>query len=134
MKNILLIGGDKDLSSDMAELLTYAGYQVAGTPTTAQDSIALARRLQPELLLLLSTVGLDYADGLDTIRALLRAAPAARMIVWSARDSSIYVERVLGIGVTAYVLKSTVYNELLEVIHRVAEGETPGFSAPQARA
>jgi DNA-binding NarL/FixJ family response regulator len=134
MKTILLIGGDHDLSSDMAELMTYAGYQVLGTPTTTQESAALARRLQPDLMLVLSTVGLDYADGLETVRLLLRTAPAARMIVWSARDSSIYIERLLAVGVSAFVPKSTVYSDLLQVVHRVAEGETPGYNASQARA
>ncbi|MFN8374513.1 MAG: response regulator [Anaerolineae bacterium] len=132
MATILLVGGDGDLSNDMAELLALAGYQVLGSPDTAQLGTTEARRLQPDMILLLSTMGLDSADGLETIRALLRSAPGARMVVWSARDSSIYVERVLGIGVSAYVSKNAAYDELLAVVKRVAAGETPGFVAPHA--
>jgi DNA-binding NarL/FixJ family response regulator len=127
MATILLLGGDDDLSSDMAELLAIAGFQVVGKPDTAAEGIAQARRMQPELMLVLSTVGLDRADGLETIHALLRAAPGSRMIVWSARDSSVYVERVLSVGVSAYVLKSAAYSDLLDVVKRVTMGETPGF-------
>ncbi len=118
----------------MAELLTIAGYTVAGKPDTAVEGIAQARRLQPDITLVLSTLGLDQSDGLETIRALLRAAPGSHMIVWSARDSSVYVERVLGIGVSAYVLKNASYGDLLDVVNRVASGETPGFVPHRVRA
>jgi DNA-binding NarL/FixJ family response regulator len=134
MATILLIGGDDDLSSDMAELLSIAGFQVVGTPDSAQESINQARRIQPDLMLVLSTVGLDRADGLETIHGLLRAAPGARMVVWSARDSSVYVERVLGVGVSAYVLKNAQYSDLIGVVQRVAGGESPGFVTHRAHA
>ena len=132
MATILLIGGDNDLSNDMAELFTYAGFQIIGASDTAQEGVFQARRLQPELIVVLSTVGLDRSDGLETIHALLRAAPGSRMIVWSARDNTIYIERVLSVGVSAYVSKSTAYTDLIEVVNRVAAGETPGFVTNRA--
>jgi DNA-binding NarL/FixJ family response regulator len=132
MATILLIGGDDDLSNDMAELFTYSGYQVVGAPDNAQEGVLQARRLQPALIVVISTVGLDRSDGLETIHALLRASPGSRMIVWSARDSSVYVERVLGVGVSAYVLKNTTYGELVDVVHRVVAGENPGFVSNRA--
>jgi DNA-binding NarL/FixJ family response regulator len=132
MATILLIGGDDDLSNDMSELFMLAGFQVIGSPDSAQEGVFQARRLQPELIVVISTVGLDRSDGLETIHSLLRAAPGSRMIVWSARDSNVYVERVLGVGVSAYVLKNTAYGDLIEVVRRVANGENPGFITNRA--
>ncbi|NWF69982.1 MAG: response regulator transcription factor [Chloroflexi bacterium] len=134
MTTILLVGGDDNLSADLAELLTVAGLQVVGTPASAAESLAQARTLQPDVMLALSTVGLDSSGGLETIRALKRAAPAAHVIIWSARDNTLFIERMLNIGVSAYVLKSAPFDDLLHIVRRVAAGETPGFVAARQHA
>jgi CheY-like chemotaxis protein/HPt (histidine-containing phosphotransfer) domain-containing protein len=64
-----------------AALDTVTSFEVVGEADSGQQAIALARSLQPDLILL--DLSLGETDGADILPELIRAAPATRVIVLS---------------------------------------------------
>jgi DNA-binding NarL/FixJ family response regulator len=127
MRTVLLVGGDEDVSKDIAELLAYDGFHVVGRPLSSSEGIAYAENFQPEIIIVLSTRNLDHTDGLWTIPYLMHVARDTKVIVWSARDLPRYIERMLAAGVRAYVHKVVPYSEFLPILKAVADGAIPGY-------
>jgi len=64
-------------------------------------------------------------DGVETIVALLRSHPQARIIVLTMYDGDEDIHRALRAGAAAYVLKTTVSDDLIGVIRQVHAGARP---------
>src|ERR671936_2306450 len=83
MATRILIVDDHPLTREaLSSLLDRNGFAVAGEAADGEEAIELARRLQPELVLLdLSMPGLDGLGALPRIRD---AAPACEVVVLTA--------------------------------------------------
>ena len=83
---ILIIDDDKDVADSLAMVLTYSGYEVT-TCYAALDSLCVARRLQPEVIL--HDIAMPEMSGYDSVER-LRADGAFRntlIIAITAFDS-----------------------------------------------
>jgi two-component system, NarL family, nitrate/nitrite response regulator NarL len=125
MTTLLLVGGERNYSEDVAMLLELDGYAIVGAPGTGEEGAEYAAHYQPEIVLVISTQNLDEADGLPSLRALREAAPQSRLIVYTARNHPRYVQQALNLGVDAYVIKTVPFGTLKDILH--AGRETMGF-------
>lgn len=95
--------------------------EVLGEGETAEHAVALARRLQPDVMLL--DLLLPGASGVDVIPRIAEASPATRVVVCTAMTSAGSIRRALSAGAAGYVAKRVSDGELVEAIHRVAGGD-----------
>jgi DNA-binding NarL/FixJ family response regulator len=102
------------------------GIVVIGEADTAERAVVLARKLQPDLILL--DLILPRKSGYEAIPELLAEAPQARILVVSSQAAPSSVRRALTAGAAGYVPKTASDGELLEAIRRVAAGE--GYVEP----
>jgi two-component system, NarL family, nitrate/nitrite response regulator NarL len=104
-------------------------FEVTGEGASADDAAALAEAERPDLVLLdISMPG----DGLDAVRRVRAAAPAARIVVLTVSEEDDDIMEALDAGASAYVLKGVGAPELLSILARVAAGESyvaPGLAA-----
>jgi DNA-binding NarL/FixJ family response regulator len=100
---------------------------VVGDADTAERGIVLARRLQPDVILL--DLLLPKTGGHEAIPELVAAAPGARVIVVSSQASPSSVRRALSAGAAGYLPKRASDRELLGAIRLVAGGG--GYVEPQ---
>ena len=70
-KHILLVDDDTLMRRSLAFNLEQTGYRVS-TAANAEDALALARRVPPDLILL--DIGLPGIDGLDALRSFKQQA------------------------------------------------------------
>ena len=122
MSERVLIVDDHPLTRDaLAALLQQHGYDVAGHASDGEEAIAVARRLQPDLILLdLSMPGLN---GLDALPRLRDAAPASEVVVLTASGTE---ENLLGAirgGAAGYLLKSEPPERIVEFLRGIVRGE-----------
>jgi DNA-binding NarL/FixJ family response regulator len=83
------------------------GVNVVGQFPDAASMIAAAPRLRPDIVVLdLSMPGMS---GLDAIPHLRAAAPACRIVVYSASDRPEVARAVLDAGADAYFAKTTTH-------------------------
>ena len=96
---------------------------VVGTAATGEEALKVFEAHQPDITLM--DLNLPGMGGLETIVALQRRFPLARIIVLTMYDGDEDIHRALLAGAAAYVLKTTVSDELIDVIRQVHEGARP---------
>lgn len=119
---ILIADDHAVLRSGLRMLLnSHPAYQVVGEAGDGRELLALAERLQPDLILL--DLNMPVLGGLDALAALRRLAPAARVVVLTMHDEESYLRQALRQGASGYVLKKAADTELLSAIQAVLRGE-----------
>lgn len=80
---------------------------------------------QPDVVLLdvqMPTGGLDVEDGIQMIPSLLKAAPAAKVLVVTTFGRPGYLRRALEAGACGFMVKDAPADQLIEGIRRAAAG------------
>lgn len=106
------------------------GFTVVGEAANGEEALALARSLQPDVVVL--DISMPGESGLQVTQELRRLAPESRVLILSMHDNTEYVREGLRAGAHGYILKDTAATELRDAIHAVRRGESY-FSPPIAR-
>ncbi|MCA1900432.1 MAG: response regulator transcription factor [Chloroflexi bacterium] len=122
MTTILLADDHSVLRSGLKLLLeSQPDFRVIGEASSGLETLELAGRLQPDLILLdLSMPGLG---GLDALPALNKTCPSAKILVLTMHDDPQYLRAALKNGAAGYVLKKAADAELISAIRAVLRGE-----------
>jgi DNA-binding NarL/FixJ family response regulator len=110
-------------------LLEREGFQVAGEAADGRQAIELVTTLIPDVAIL--DVRMPLLNGLDAARELRKCSPRTKTILLTRHDEDQYVTEALHAGVTGYVLKSQMANDLIQAIREVLRGGiylSPGIS------
>ncbi|MBI2975590.1 MAG: response regulator transcription factor [Chloroflexi bacterium] len=120
--SILLADDHAVLRSGLRLLLdAQADLKVIGEANSGSEALALAARLQPDLILLdLTMPGLS---GMEALPALRKAAPSARVLILTMHDDVGYLRQALQRGASGYVLKKAADSELVSAVRAVMRGE-----------
>ena len=86
-----------------------------------REAIEAFRVHRPDVTLM--DVQMPELDGIDTIEAIRREFPEARIIVLSTYRGDTQVLRALKAGARGYILKGYVHKELLETVRAVHAGQ-----------
>jgi DNA-binding NarL/FixJ family response regulator len=95
---------------------------VAAAPS-GEEALKLFEAHRPDVTLM--DLNLPGMSGVETISALRRRDPEARIIVLTMYDGDDDIHRALTVGAAAYVLKTTVSDDLIDVIRKVHAGARP---------
>jgi two-component system, NarL family, response regulator NreC len=96
------------------------GIAVVGEADTAERAVLMARKLQPDLILL--DLLLPRKSGSDVIPELADVAPEARVLVVSSQAAPSSVRRALSAGAAGYLPKRSSDRDLVGAIRLVADG------------
>ena len=120
--SILLADDHAVLRAGLRLLLdAQADMKVIGEANNGSEALALAARLQPDLILLdLTMPGLS---GMEALPALRKAAPSARVLILTMHDDVGYLRQALQRGASGYVLKKAADSELISAVRAVMRGE-----------
>jgi DNA-binding NarL/FixJ family response regulator len=105
-----------------ARLAGEADIVPVGEAGNAADAVALAQRLQPDLVLL--DVVLPRTNGCDAIAPLRRVAAGTKILMMSAQASASTVRRALLAGASGYISKGSSDQALIGAMRRICAGET----------
>src|ERR671937_1138942 len=122
MATRILIVDDHPLTREaLSSLLDGSGFAVAGEAADGEEAIELARRLQPELVLLdLSMPGMD---GLQALPRLREAAPGCEVVVLTASGTEDNLLAAIRGGAAGYLLKTEPPERIADFLHGVVRGE-----------
>lgn len=110
-------------------LAQQADFRVVGEAADGRQAVALARELQPDLVLM--DIAMPLLNGLDATRQLRKALPATLVLILSAHGDDAFVAAAFEAGAAGFLLKQSTSRELCQAIRQVRQGGTfvsPAFS------
>jgi two-component system nitrate/nitrite response regulator NarL len=104
----------------MALLQADGDVEIVGDAGRGDEAVALAEKLGPDVVIM--QVDNEVEKARDEIERILAVSPRPRVIILSLYDDPGFVRRVLGMGPSAYVHKSSSVDELLSVVRSTTLG------------
>jgi DNA-binding NarL/FixJ family response regulator len=102
-------------------LASQADMVVVAETSSADEVLRHYRDVRPDIVLM--DQRLPGTNGTEALIALREQFPKAKVIMLTTSSSEMEIQRALRAGASAYVLKSTPKNELLQIIREVAAGQ-----------
>jgi len=131
MINVLIVDDHQLLREGLrSRLEREPGIAVVGEADTAERAVVMARKLQPDLILL--DLLLPRKSGYEAIPELAEVAPQAKILVVSSQAAPSSVRRALTAGAAGYLPKRVSDRELVTAIRLVTDGGgyvEPGLGA-----
>jgi DNA-binding NarL/FixJ family response regulator len=118
---VLLVDDHELLRAGLRSRLEHEnGIAVVGEADTAESAVLMARRLQPDVIVL--DLLLPRKNGDEVIPELADVAPQAKVLVVSSQAAPSSVRRALSAGAAGYLPKRSSDRELVAAIRLVADG------------
>lgn len=95
--------------------------QIIGEADNGQDAVRLAARLRPDVVVM--DIAMPKMNGIEATRQMLRTIPSMRIIILSAHSDEAYVDAIMELGASGYLLKQIASQALPEAIRRVHSGQ-----------
>ncbi|MBA4368584.1 MAG: DNA-binding response regulator [Desulfobacterium sp.] len=96
-------------------------FAIAGEAGTGQDGLAMAKKIQPDMILI--DVSLPDMSGIHLIYDIRKALPDIHIIIVSMHSKVDYIAEAFKAGATGYVSKDSASDMLLQGIEKVSKGE-----------
>ena len=104
----------------VAMLETEPDFQVVGTAATGAEAVALATRIDPDVMLL--DLELPEMDGVGVLRRLAADGARVRVVVFTVFDTDERIIAAVEAGAAGYLLKGAPRAELFAAVRTVAGG------------
>jgi DNA-binding NarL/FixJ family response regulator len=90
------------------------GWEVAGEATTGREAVELAKRLQPDIVVL--DLSMPELNGLEATRQIVKESPRSEVLVLTMHHSEELTRNVLQAGARGYILKSDADQNLIAAV------------------
>ncbi len=119
----LLLVDDHALFRDgLISLLSYQDdFTVVGEAEDAENALAQARALQPDIVLM--DIELPAEDGVSATRRLKIEMPSVTVVILTAHDDTQILFEAIKAGAQGYLVKNVRSRELLEQLRGLSRGE-----------
>ncbi|MFN0075260.1 MAG: response regulator [Prosthecobacter sp.] len=98
-----------------------AGIEVVGEAENGRQAVMLAAQLRPDVVVM--DIAMPLLNGMEATRQILHATPAIKVLILSAHNDDAYVEQVMALGASGYLIKQTAAHVLPEAIRQVHQGK-----------
>src|SRR5215831_18380783 len=95
--------------------------ELVGEATTGEEAIALAARLQPDVILM--DLKMPGVTGIEATRQILRESPHIGVLMVTMFDEEGAIFAVMRAGARGYILKGATHAEMLRAIRAIGAGE-----------
>jgi two-component system, NarL family, response regulator NreC len=128
----IVIADDHNIVRDgIATLLSsQEDIQVVAEAANGKQAVEQAAKTSPDIVLM--DISMPEMDGIKAATEILKASPSTKILMLTQYDQEEYVKRVMHSGVSGYILKSSLFGDLVAAIRTVHSGKrfiTPSVSA-----
>jgi DNA-binding NarL/FixJ family response regulator len=119
----ILLADDHQMMRDgLRAVLEKAGLEVIGEASNGRETLALARTLRPEVVVM--DISMPELNGVDATRRLLEEQPSIKVVALSMNSDRRYVVAMFKAGAVGYLLKNSASDELIQAVRAVSNGMT----------
>lgn len=124
MRIRVLLVDDHELMREglRAILQSEKGVEVVGEAVSGRDAVALARSLQPDVVVM--DVAMKDLNGIEATRQIRAECPGSRVVALSSHSDPRYVAAMLDAGACGYVLKADAADDLRRALHAAQRGKS----------
>ncbi len=97
-------------------------YKVCAEALNGEEAVELVEKFKPGILLL--DISMPKLSGLDVIQRIKRVSAKTKVIVITVHKMGAYVLKALRSGVSGYINKENVVEELIPALAQVVKGKT----------
>ena len=95
--------------------------QIVAETNNFTEAMEKIRELGPDLVV--SDVSMPDTDGFATARLILEKHAQVKVLLLSSLHQDAYLNRARDLGVSGYILKDDITDQLVEAIHLIHEGK-----------
>jgi pilus assembly protein CpaE len=129
--SVLIVDDIPETRENLQKLLYFeTDIEIVGTAENGQQAIDMARRMQPDIVLM--DINMPDLDGITASQEIVRLAPASQIIMMSVQSEADYLRRSMLAGAVDFLTKPFTSEELSSSIHRVHEMGAKRQSKPMA--
>ncbi|MGH7970316.1 MAG: response regulator [Limisphaerales bacterium] len=103
-----------------ALLVSEGDINVVGEAQSGREGVKMVERLWPEVVIM--DLAMPLLNGWEATRQILKAMPAAKVIILTSYDTEEHIHQAIAAGAAAYVLKQTAAADLVKAIREVKDG------------
>lgn len=120
---ILLVDDHQILREGLRHLLErQEGMTVVAEASDGRSAVALALEHRPDVVVM--DVAMPELNGVDATRQILAKLENTRVVALSMHSGRRYIAEMLRAGASAYLLKDSAFDELVQAIQTVSSGQT----------
>ncbi len=120
----IVIADDHALFMDgLKNLLLSRGYQVIGMAKDGLEALNLAKKLQPEVMLI--DIIMPRCDGLEATMLISATCPEIKIVMLTSSENEQDVFNAIKYGACGYFIKSFSSEKLFELLEALRRNETP---------
>jgi|SRR5579859_1071450 len=102
-------------------------FRIVGEASDGLQAVTLVRQLQPDVLVV--DINIPSLNGIDVIRCVKSECPDVKAIMLTMHSSEDYVFSAFANGASAFVLKDSCVDDLVNAIHQALDGNR--YLSPQ---
>jgi len=120
---VLLAEDHQIVREGFRALLEHEGdIKVVGEAENGREAVQLTRKLRPAVVVM--DIAMPLLNGMEATRQIRKDFPATKVLVLSAHSDEAYVEKVMALGASGFLLKQTSSHVLAKAIREVQSGKT----------
>jgi DNA-binding NarL/FixJ family response regulator len=123
IKTVVLCDDHPIINDALEGMLRQHAFDVLGKFTESSSLLAYYNRASSDILI--CDLNIDQTDTFQVLKSIHSLHPNLKIILFSAYGEHIFIKKAKQSGVSAYVLKDSSYDEILEAIKRE---ETPFYT------
>lgn len=120
--SVLIVDDIAETRANIRQLLSFhSGLKTAGEAESAEQAIAMARQIKPDIILM--DINMPGMDGISATEVLAAEVPTAHIIMISVQVEPEYLRRAMLAGAKNYLPKPFTSDELIQAIQQVYDKE-----------
>jgi DNA-binding NarL/FixJ family response regulator len=94
--------------------------EIVGEADDGRQAVMLVRKLRSDVVVM--DIAMPLLNGLEATRQILADAPATKVLILSAHSDDAYVEHIMALGASGYLIKQSAARDLAGAIRKVHKG------------
>lgn len=127
---VLIVDDVAFVRSTLAKILSENGYEVVGEASSGAEAIEQFSRLSPDIVTM--DVVMPKMSGIEAAKKIVKATPAARIVMISAMGQEALVMEAIHAGARDYLLKPFSSLEILKTMAHVLQDGATAIRGDQA--
>ena len=119
----LVIADDHDAIREniKAFLIKWPDINIIGEAKDGEAAVEIIKKLSPDIVLL--DINMPRLNGIEATRNIIQNNPQTRIVILSAYSDKTFVKAGFKAGISGYVLKSFISDDLIPALHAVMANE-----------